>query len=176
MPSAASPQHLGALFSYIPEEDGLHPCPEAGITFRCGDILELVNLGDEHWWQMRLVMGSGNGNGNGRGDDDKAVAKATRMDENVGLAPSSKLQERRWMMGSRSAGAETDVSSLRRKTSDGSGSKRVRKVMYETRQSEEFEVDDLKSYEAVALLYPRPGLMRLLILVRPAAIGRNELK
>jgi len=73
----------------------------------------------------------------------------------------------------RSTGSEI---SKGRRSSGGGQSKKLRKVMYETRQSEDFEVDDVKTYEEVSLLYPRPGLCRPLILIGPPGVGRNELK
>ena len=35
--------YMKALFSYDPNEDTLHPCPEIGLVFFQGDILAIVN-------------------------------------------------------------------------------------------------------------------------------------
>jgi MAGUK p55 subfamily member 3/7 len=48
--------------------------------------------------------------------------------------------------------------------------------MYETRAAEDFERDELKTYEEVARLYPRPDLHRPIVLIGASGIGRNELK
>lgn len=45
-------QYVRALFEYRPIEDQLHPCPEAALSFRKGDILELLDTTDQHWWQV----------------------------------------------------------------------------------------------------------------------------
>ena len=29
------------------------PCPEAGLAFRRGDVLHIVNQEDPYWWQAR---------------------------------------------------------------------------------------------------------------------------
>uniref|UniRef100_A0A1I8ILS1 Peripheral plasma membrane protein CASK n=1 Tax=Macrostomum lignano TaxID=282301 RepID=A0A1I8ILS1_9PLAT len=42
-----------ALFNYNPEEDELNPCPQAGIAFRVGDILQVISKDDHNWWQAR---------------------------------------------------------------------------------------------------------------------------
>lgn len=43
---------------YSGHTDSLHPCPEAALSFKRGDILELLVTADEHWWQARS-FGSG---------------------------------------------------------------------------------------------------------------------
>ncbi|XP_020795084.1 MAGUK p55 subfamily member 7-like [Boleophthalmus pectinirostris] len=63
-----------ALFDYNPEEDPTVPCKEAAVGFRRGDILQIVSLEDETWWQARH-----HGDGQSR----------------AGLIPSQQLHERR---------------------------------------------------------------------------------
>lgn len=41
-----------AHFSYNPDNDSLIPCHEAGLRFLAGDILQIVNQEDPHWWQV----------------------------------------------------------------------------------------------------------------------------
>uniref|UniRef100_A0A1I8IQ56 WD_REPEATS_REGION domain-containing protein n=1 Tax=Macrostomum lignano TaxID=282301 RepID=A0A1I8IQ56_9PLAT len=43
--------YVKALFNYNPEEDELNPCPQAGIAFRVGDILQVISKDDHNWWQ-----------------------------------------------------------------------------------------------------------------------------
>jgi calcium/calmodulin-dependent serine protein kinase len=40
-----------ALFDYDPLEDDLIPCAQAGISFKIGDILQVISKDDPHWWQ-----------------------------------------------------------------------------------------------------------------------------
>ncbi|XP_061694783.1 MAGUK p55 subfamily member 7-like [Syngnathoides biaculeatus] len=63
-----------ALFDYDPREDPAVPCKDAAVSFKRGDILQIVATEDDTWWQARRV---------GCGD--------TR----AGLVPSQQLHERR---------------------------------------------------------------------------------
>ena len=42
-----------ALFDYLPEEDDLIPCAQAGVLFHVGDILQVISKDDHNWWQAR---------------------------------------------------------------------------------------------------------------------------
>uniref|UniRef100_A0A674DY17 MAGUK p55 subfamily member 7-like n=1 Tax=Salmo trutta TaxID=8032 RepID=A0A674DY17_SALTR len=63
-----------SLFDYNPEEDPAIPCRQAGLGFKSGDILQIVNQEDDTWWQACR-----HGDSNSR----------------AGLIPSRQLQERR---------------------------------------------------------------------------------
>ncbi|XP_048236472.1 MAGUK p55 subfamily member 7-like isoform X4 [Haliotis rufescens] len=65
-----------ALFDYTPETDTTNPCPEAGLEFRRGDVLHIVNQDDPTWWQARK--------------EGETITSA-------GLIPSKQLQERNEM-------------------------------------------------------------------------------
>ncbi|KAJ8396131.1 hypothetical protein AAFF_G00022040 [Aldrovandia affinis] len=62
-----------ALFDYHPQEDEAIPCKEAGLSFRKGDVLQIVSSEEPVWWQARL-----HGAANAR----------------AGLVPSRQFQER----------------------------------------------------------------------------------
>lgn len=47
--------HVRALVSYDPQQDPSIPCAEAGVGFRRGDILEIVDQTDALWWQARRL-------------------------------------------------------------------------------------------------------------------------
>lgn len=64
-----------ALFDYDPLSDPLIPCREAGLRFRTGDILQVINKDDANWWQGK-----------------------TQGAETAGLIPSPELQE--WRVAS----------------------------------------------------------------------------
>lgn len=40
---------------YCPLQDPSIPCPDAGMAFRRGDLLEVVDQGDQRWWQARRL-------------------------------------------------------------------------------------------------------------------------
>ncbi|XP_066136517.1 MAGUK p55 subfamily member 7 isoform X3 [Saccopteryx bilineata] len=65
---------IKALFDYDPNEDKAIPCKEAGLSFRRGDILQIMSQDDATWWQARHE-----GDANLR----------------AGLIPSKHFQERR---------------------------------------------------------------------------------
>lgn len=61
-----------ALFDYDPRGDDLIPCQQAGLSFTCGEIIQIVSKADPYWWQA-IKEG-----------DNEGFA---------GLAPSPELQE-----------------------------------------------------------------------------------
>ncbi|KAI1716437.1 guanylate kinase domain-containing protein [Ditylenchus destructor] len=44
-----------AQFDYDPEQDDLIPCPQAGVPFKTGDILQIISKDDHNWWQARFL-------------------------------------------------------------------------------------------------------------------------
>lgn len=47
--------YLRTLFDYDPSRDDLIPCPQAGISFLTGDVLQVLCKDDHNWWQARRV-------------------------------------------------------------------------------------------------------------------------
>lgn len=64
---------IKALFDNDPNEDKAIPCKEAGLSFKKGDILQIMSQDDATWWQ-----GKREGDANPR----------------AGLIPSKHFQER----------------------------------------------------------------------------------
>ncbi|XP_022536311.2 peripheral plasma membrane protein CASK isoform X11 [Astyanax mexicanus] len=58
LPSTIQPKgrqiYVRAQFEYDPAKDELIPCKEAGIHFRVGDIIQIINKDDHNWWQGKL--------------------------------------------------------------------------------------------------------------------------
>uniref|UniRef100_A0AAY4BSR8 MPP7 protein n=1 Tax=Denticeps clupeoides TaxID=299321 RepID=A0AAY4BSR8_9TELE len=53
-PSTKEPKmFVRALFDYDPQDDRAIPCKEAGVSFRRGDILQVMCQDDGTWWQAR---------------------------------------------------------------------------------------------------------------------------
>jgi len=48
--------------------------------------------------------------------------------------------------------------------------------MYDAAENDDFDREEVPTYEEVAKLYPRPGLYRPVVLIGPPGVGRNELK
>lgn len=53
---------------------------------------------------------------------------------------------------------------------------KTKKIIYNVTENDDFDREEIPTYEEVIKLYPRPGLPRPLVLVGPPGIGRNELK
>uniref|UniRef100_A0A1I7XTJ6 MAGUK p55 subfamily member 7 n=1 Tax=Heterorhabditis bacteriophora TaxID=37862 RepID=A0A1I7XTJ6_HETBA len=155
--------HLRAQFDYDGSKDLRHPCPEAALSFKKGDILELLVCNDEHWWQARRL-----GYGALANIDDGRCSphgqsifiqlyltisyKYVIGDSNtlrVGLIPSEMLQ------------LKTRIVEKEEKQSMGKGSVLSRNSCEE----------DL-IYESVCRLYPRPRLVRPVVLIGPPGVGR----
>ncbi|XP_058489740.1 MAGUK p55 subfamily member 7-like isoform X1 [Solea solea] len=66
-----------AIFDYDPNEDPAIPCQDAAVSFKRGDVLQIVSMEDDTWWQAcHLRDGS----------------------SRAGLVPSQLLQERRFAL------------------------------------------------------------------------------
>lgn len=85
---------MQALFDYSPLEDPTVPCKDAAMAFKRGDVLQIVNMDDDTWWQARSA-----------GNDDSRA----------GLIPSKQLQERYGFMSSsfKEDNKNTDIFNLR---------------------------------------------------------------
>ncbi len=57
-----------------------------------------------------------------------------------------------------------------------SSSGKTKKIMYDLLDNEEFDREEIPTYEEVARLFPRPGIFRPIVLIGAPGVGRNELK
>ncbi len=53
---------------------------------------------------------------------------------------------------------------------------KTKKIIYDIEESDDYDREEIPTYEEVVKLYPRPGFLRPLVLIGPPGIGRNELK
>ncbi|MFT7818149.1 MAGUK p55 subfamily member 4-like [Arapaima gigas] len=47
--------YMRAMVDYCPQQDPAIPCADAGVAFRKGDVLEVVDQSDALWWQARKL-------------------------------------------------------------------------------------------------------------------------
>ncbi|XP_042282343.1 MAGUK p55 subfamily member 4-like [Thunnus maccoyii] len=53
--SSQKPVYMRAMVDYCPLQDSSIPCPDAGMAFSRGDLLEVVDQSDGQWWQARKL-------------------------------------------------------------------------------------------------------------------------
>uniref|UniRef100_A0A3Q1JYJ1 Uncharacterized protein n=1 Tax=Anabas testudineus TaxID=64144 RepID=A0A3Q1JYJ1_ANATE len=53
--SGQTPVYMKAMVDYCPQQDPSIPCPDAGMAFSRGDLLEVVDQSDGQWWQARKL-------------------------------------------------------------------------------------------------------------------------
>lgn len=158
---------MRAHFDYDPYKDELNPCPDASISFRKGDILQIVDQDDPHWWQAKKL-------------GDKGLR--------AGLIPGRQLQERRLankrslINGNLGSNSSLDLSfkkssvRIHVRSSFRTNRRKVKKVMYHAKQNEDYGTEELLTYEEVSLYKPPPSTPRPIVFIGPPGVGRNELK
>lgn len=82
-----SHRYIRALFDYDPWQDRRHPCPERAMSFRAGDILEIVNEKDQYWWQTWKIGFGALARRKEKNEEENEVGT-----KQVGLVPSEYLQ------------------------------------------------------------------------------------
>ncbi|KAM9230065.1 MAGUK p55 subfamily member 7 isoform 2-T4 [Dugong dugon] len=125
---------IRALFDYDPNKDKAIPCKEAGLSFKKGDILQIMSQDDATWWQAKHE-----GDANPR----------------AGLIPSKHFQERRLALRR----PEILVQPLKVSNRKSFGfrrsfrlsrkDKKTNKSMYESRKSDQYDTADVPTYEEV---------------------------
>ncbi|XP_043823323.1 MAGUK p55 subfamily member 7 isoform X3 [Dromiciops gliroides] len=173
IPSKEGKMYIKALFDYDPYEDKAIPCKEAGLSFKKGDILQIMSQDDATWWQAKHE-----GDANPR----------------AGLIPSKHFQERRFALrrpevlvqplkvSNRKSYEETVEceeieAGFRRSFRLSRKDKKTNKSMYECKKSDQYDTADVPTYEEVSP-YRRQNneKYRLVVLVGPVGVGLNELK
>ncbi|XP_060721917.1 MAGUK p55 subfamily member 6b [Tachysurus vachellii] len=123
--SAVTPQvYLKPHFDYDPASDNLIPCREAGLAFKRGDIIQLVNREDQNWWQALHIIGGV-----------------------TGLIPSQFLEEKRKAFVPK----DLDRTGILCGTVNV---KMKKKKMYQTSRNAEFDSHELQIYEEVTYMPP----------------------
>ncbi|XP_034638087.1 55 kDa erythrocyte membrane protein isoform X2 [Trachemys scripta elegans] len=137
---------MRAQFDYDPKMDSLIPCKEAGLKFKTGDIIQIINKDDSNWWQGR-VEGSST--------------------ESAGLIPSPELQE--WRVASTTQCSQSEAQSC-----SPFGKKKKCKDKYLAKHSSIFDQLDVISYEEVVRLpaFKR----KTLVLIGASGVGRSHIK
>ncbi|KAK0410935.1 hypothetical protein QR680_005401 [Steinernema hermaphroditum] len=160
-------QHMRALFDYDPEDDFYMPCKELGLSFRRGDILHVISMADENWWQAY------------RDGDENHQSLA-------GLVPSASFQQQVIQYNreidrdsGHLIGKEGDIFGCAKKKSTVKGKKgNGKKVANELKSKDEIVDSDqeILTYEDVSLYLSRTGRKRPIVLCGPEGVGSLELR
>ncbi|XP_059418162.1 peripheral plasma membrane protein CASK-like isoform X3 [Carassius carassius] len=153
LPSTIQPKgrqiFVRAQFEYDPVKDDLIPCKEAGIRFRVGDIIQIINKDDHNWWQGKLE---------------------NTKNGTAGLIPSPELQE--WRVAC-IAMEKTKQEQQASCTWFGKKKKQY-KDKYLAKHNAVFDQLDLVTYEEVVRL---PAFKRkTLVLLGAHGVGRRHIK
>ncbi|XP_029113611.1 55 kDa erythrocyte membrane protein isoform X2 [Scleropages formosus] len=138
--------YMRAQFDYDPAKDELIPCKEAGLKFKTGNVIQIINKQDPNWWQGRV--------------------EGSTVDF-AGLIPSPELQE--WRVASKSK-----VSAEGAQSCSPFGKKKKCKDKYLAKHSSVFDQLDVISYEEVVRLpaFKR----KTLVLIGAPGVGRSHIK
>ncbi|CAJ0937952.1 unnamed protein product, partial [Mesorhabditis belari] len=150
-----------AQFDYDPTQDDLIPCPQAGMPFKTGDILQVISKDDHNWWQARFIStfpSLGNPN-----KDSQA--------QTAGLIPSPELQE--WRTACLAMERHKD-NCLPAHCMWFNKKKKYYSTKYLQKHSTLFDQLDLVTYEEVMRLsqYRR----KTLVLLGAHGVGRRHIK
>ncbi|KAJ8688640.1 hypothetical protein QAD02_024435 [Eretmocerus hayati] len=163
--------HVRAHFDYDPEEDPYIPCRELGVGFQKGDVLHVISQEDPNWWQAYR-----------EGEEDQALA---------GLVPSRAFQHQRESMKQTIVGDKSTVRGAKKSSTLLCARKNPKKKkrgkygssfnddgypFYATSSVDDYDSEEVLTYEEVALYYPRHDAKRPIVLIGPPNIGRHELR
>ncbi|KAL8616883.1 hypothetical protein ACOMHN_041802 [Nucella lapillus] len=149
------------LFTFDCSQDENMPCPEAGLSFQQGDILNIVNQEDATWWQAYR-----------HGDVSKraGLIPSRHYHERQEVIRRAKTREGRYLPRSISPCRYSPKVPRR---------PRLRKTMYHIVQNgvfTDFDTDEIPAYEEVELYMAKPGCYRPIVFIGAPGVGRNELK
>ncbi|XP_026479754.1 MAGUK p55 subfamily member 5-like [Ctenocephalides felis] len=173
--TAPSVLHVRAHFDYDPEEDLYIPCRELGIGFRKGDVLHVIGREDPNWWQAFR-----------EGEEDQTLAglipsqafqhQRESMRQSLALAAAAAASGDSTKAGSRRV-AGTLLCSRAKQPKRRNGGSESGYPLYSSNSGDEPEpIDQILTYEEVALHYPRADRRRPVVLIGPPNIGRHELR
>ncbi|XP_033207535.1 MAGUK p55 subfamily member 5-A isoform X2 [Belonocnema kinseyi] len=163
--------HVRAHFDYDPEEDPYIPCRELGVSFQKGDVLHVISQEDPNWWQAYR-----------EGEEDQTLA---------GLIPSKAFQHQRESMKQTISGDKSTTRGSKKSSTLLCARKNPKKKkrnkfganfnddgypLYATTTIDDYDSEEVLTYEEVALYYPRADHKRPIVLIGPPNIGRHELR
>uniref|UniRef100_A0A914E058 Uncharacterized protein n=1 Tax=Acrobeloides nanus TaxID=290746 RepID=A0A914E058_9BILA len=139
--------YVRCMLDYSIKNDPMHPCPEAALDFKKGDILEFLVCDDPNFFQAKRL-------GHGSLCDMRNDENESSLDKDEETINESVINR---------VGLVPCVSFLRKLATDMNSDINMASSSTEP-------------YEAVEKLDPSNNVIRPIILIGPPGVGRNELK
>uniref|UniRef100_A0A9J8C451 Protein PALS1 n=1 Tax=Cyprinus carpio carpio TaxID=630221 RepID=A0A9J8C451_CYPCA len=148
--------HVKAHFDYDPSDDPYVPCRELGLCFQKGDILHIISQDDPNWWQAYRD-----------GDEDNQPL--------AGLVPGKSFQQQREAM-KQTIEEDKEPEKSGKLWCAKKNKKKRKKMQYNANKNDDFDNEEVLTYEEMALYHQPANRKRPIALIGPPNCGQNELR
>ncbi|XP_011909247.1 PREDICTED: MAGUK p55 subfamily member 5 isoform X3 [Cercocebus atys] len=148
--------HVKAHFDYDPSDDPYVPCRELGLSFQKGDILHVISQEDPNWWQAYR-----------EGDEDNQPL--------AGLVPGKSFQQQREAM-KQTIEEDKEPEKSGKLWCAKKNKKKRKKVLYNANKNDDYDNEEILTYEEMSLYHQPANRKRPIILIGPQNCGQNELR
>ncbi|OCT68847.1 hypothetical protein XELAEV_18040151mg [Xenopus laevis] len=148
--------HVKAHFDYDPSDDPYVPCRELGLSFQKGDILHVISQEDPNWWQAYRD-----------GDEDNQPL--------AGLVPGKSFQQQREAM-KQTIEEDKEPEKSGKLWCAKKNKKKRKKVLYNANKNDDYDNEEILTYEEMSLYHQPANRKRPIILIGPQSCGQNELR
>ncbi|KAL0969740.1 hypothetical protein UPYG_G00231650 [Umbra pygmaea] len=148
--------HVKAHFDYDPSDDPYVPCRELGLCFQKGDILHIISQDDPNWWQAYRD-----------GDEDNQPL--------AGLVPGKSFQQQREAM-KQTMEEDKEPEKSGKLWCAKKNKKKRKKLLYNAKQNDDYDNEEILTYEEMALYHQPANRKRPIALIGPPNCGQNELR
>uniref|UniRef100_A0A671PTU0 Protein PALS1 n=1 Tax=Sinocyclocheilus anshuiensis TaxID=1608454 RepID=A0A671PTU0_9TELE len=148
--------HVKAHFDYDPSDDPYVPCRELGLCFQKGDILHIISQDDPNWWQAYRD-----------GDEDNQPL--------AGLVPGKTFQQQREAM-KQTIEEDKEPEKSGKLWCAKKNKKKRKKMQYNANKNDDFDNEEILTYEEMALYHQPANRKRPIALIGPPNCGQNELR
>ncbi|XP_041430342.1 MAGUK p55 subfamily member 5 [Xenopus laevis] len=155
-PSKENVVHVKAHFDYDPSDDPYVPCRELGLSFQKGDILHVISQEDPNWWQAYRD-----------GDEDNQPL--------AGLVPGKSFQQQREAM-KQTIEEDKEPEKSGKLWCAKKNKKKRKKVLYNANKNDDYDNEEILTYEEMSLYHQPANRKRPIILIGPQSCGQNELR
>ncbi|KAE8587796.1 hypothetical protein XENTR_v10022115 [Xenopus tropicalis] len=155
-PSKETVVHVKAHFDYDPSDDPYVPCRELGLSFQKGDILHVISQEDPNWWQAYRD-----------GDEDNQPL--------AGLVPGKSFQQQREAM-KQTIEEDKEPEKSGKLWCAKKNKKKRKKVLYNANKNDDYDNEEILTYEEMSLYHQPANRKRPIILIGPQSCGQNELR